>query len=178
MPRRLSRGFVGRSRVARRETLWIAAVDNGQFSTLLSNAAVFFSSLNVAALALRPFTVVRVRGLLTVKSDQIANIEQGNIAAGIAVVSDQAVAVGVTAMPTPVTESGSDLWMFHQFLTFGFVISSAVGIAAPGITQMVIDNKAMRKVAEGEDLVTLVENESTTAGCQFKLSTRVLIKLH
>ena len=31
-------------------------------------------------------------------------------------VSDQAVAVGVSAIPTPVTELSSDLWFVHQWI--------------------------------------------------------------
>ena len=67
-------------------------------------------SLNAAALALRPFTIVRSRFEVGIISDQTAATEDQLGAIGMAVVSDQAVAVGVTAVPTPITDMGSDLW--------------------------------------------------------------------
>ena len=49
-----------------------------------------------------------------VESDQSAATELfiGNL--GLAVVSDQATAVGVTAVPTPATDRGSDLWFLIE----------------------------------------------------------------
>ena len=70
-------------------------------------------SLNAAALALRPFTIVRTRFLVSVVTDQVAADELVLGALGMAVVSDQAVAIGVTAVPTPITDMGSDLWFVH-----------------------------------------------------------------
>ena len=72
--------------------------------------SVVQTSLNAGALALRPFTMVRVRGVIRLETDQLTTTEFQEIAFGLAVVSDQAVAVGVTAVPSPVSDNGSDLW--------------------------------------------------------------------
>jgi len=178
MPRPRSRFGGVRGRVARRETLWIGGVDNGFFTGLGAGATVLFGSLNAAALALRPFTVVRTRGILSVQTDQTANSEEGALAFGAAIVSDQASAIGITAVPTPITDQSSDLFFTFQFAHWGILVSSAVGIVSPTITSYAFDSKAMRKVEDGDDLVQVLENESSTAGCQFKLSLRHLLKLH
>ena len=98
----------------RRLTTWF------QFSpaetTVASGASAIVFTLNAAALALRPFTVVRSHFLIWLLSDQAASQERQMAAMGIAVVSDQAVAVGATAVPTPITEAGSHLWFLHQYI--------------------------------------------------------------
>ena len=96
----------------RRETTWFQFVPVA--STLATGGAdTLVFSLNAAALALRPFTIVRTHFELALASDQAAAIEHQIAGVGIAVVSDQAVGVGVTAVPNPITNMGSNLWLMH-----------------------------------------------------------------
>ena len=81
--------------------------------TLTASGGTILGSLNATALALRPFTIVRQHYFLMLRSDQAAAAERQFGAFGCVVVSDQAEAVGVTAIPTPITDAGSDLWMLH-----------------------------------------------------------------
>jgi len=178
MPRLRSRFTGARGTGERRKTIWVGAVDNGTFTGIGANGVLAFSSLNAAALALRPFTIIRVRGLFSVKGDQLTATESGSMAIGTAVVSSQAVAIGVTALPTPITDGSSDLWLQYQFGHWATGVSSAIGIVEPQIMSYVIDSKAMRKVEDGMDVVVTAENESGTAGVQFKFQTRLLLKLH
>jgi len=160
---------------AKRETLWAA---DTTFEVTLAGAptAVLALSLSAATLALRPFTVVRTRGFLHCQSDQAAAPETFGVGLGMAVVSDQAVAIGVTAVPTPVTDKQSDLWYVYESL-FGATIGNAfVGNMANRGVQKEIDSKAMRRVEEGQDLIVVVENE--IAGCVVTYTGRFLIKLH
>ena len=61
-------GFIVRGGKSRRESTWIAL--NTVEATLGgAPTAVLMNSLNAAALALRPFTVVRSRGTILVFSD-------------------------------------------------------------------------------------------------------------
>jgi hypothetical protein len=76
-------------------------------ATFTGTGGTIMFSLNAAALALRPFTIVRSRFTYGVISDQAASLEDQVGAVGIAVVSDQAVAVGATAVPTPITDLGT-----------------------------------------------------------------------
>ncbi len=170
------RGFTReRIRAQRRQTLWLfgATVD-----TTLSGSpsAVITTSLNAAALALRPFTIVRTRGIMHVMSDQNAADESyiGDMA--LAVVSDQAVAVGVTAVPTPLTDKGSDLFFVYEQIPGRIEVFDTTGVLEPRGQFIQWDSKAMRKVNDDQDVVSVVENE--IAGVRMITSCRMLIKLH
>ncbi len=134
------------------------------------------ASLNAAALAFRPFTVVRTRIELYVRSDQVAATEDQSGAMGMAVVSSQAVAVGVTAIPTPVTEIGSDLWFVHQTIFNAEFGDSAGGNGANRGHHWTIDSKAMRKVEDGQDVVIVIEDAGLGGGARFFIGGRMLIK--
>jgi len=170
-------GFIVRGGVKRRETLWLAYT--ATISTVALGTGQITFSLNAAALALRPFTIVRSRGLYTLASDQIANSESQYAAFGHIVVTDQASAIGVTAVPTPFTEPASD-WHVYETLGNRFVLSSAVGIDAGATMNVNYDSKAMRKVDLGEDLLQILETGPTglTEGVIIQEFHRVLLKLH
>ncbi len=168
-------GFIVRDGSRRRETVWFN-FGFTQDATAASATAVLASSLNAAALALRPFTVVRTRMIWQVESDQSAATELfiGNL--GIAVVSDQASAVGVTAVPTPATDRGSDLWfVIEQWIGLFNLIGSDV---TADVQFRPIDSKAMRKVDVGQDLVKVVEAGIGGSGCLHRSMGRMLVKLH
>ncbi len=163
-------GFVRRNSVMRRETEWISG--SGIITTMGSAQAVLVTSLSAAALALRPFTIVRTRGQISVRSDQQASIENFQCGFGIAVVSDQAVAIGVTAVPTPTTDDGSDLWLYIDR-----IMSTNVVDAGASVLRLIVDSKAMRKVNGDQDIVDVVENPVAT-GVVVSTYTRTLVKLH
>ncbi len=163
-----------RGGVMRRETLWFGAspFDQG----LAAGAAVLLSSLNAAALALRPFTLIRLRGVAQIMSDQVTADERQFGILAQAVVSDQASAIGITAVPTPVTDSGSDL--FFQFTPMISDVNFVTGTGVrPLANQYEIDSKAMRKVEDGQDIISVVEN-GAVVGSIITGFTRLLIKLH
>ncbi len=160
---------------SRRETEWIGIT--AVFPSLASSGvAALTSSLSAAALALRPFTIVRTHIAWLCQSDQVAVSEPfiGNL--GLAVVSDQATAVGVTAVPTPATEQGSDLWFLHAIWPGQMEFVTAAGFASYQPKE--IDSKAMRKVVEGQDVVMVVEAGLGGNGVDMTIAGRMLVKLH
>ncbi len=163
-----------------RETLWFSMTETR--TTLASaNSAALILSLNTAALALRPFTIVRTLMHWSIRSDQTGAGENYAAALGGAVLTDQAVAIGVTAVPTPFTDMGSDEWFLHSILDGRFMFISGIGVANDGTIPAggtVIESKAMRKVENGEDLVFVLENDSLGDGTVVYVAGRVLIKLH
>ena len=175
MANRVNRFRVHRSNIAGpvRETLWFGGTYT--ITTLAAGTPVLLTSLNAAALAMRPFTIVRTRGALLVGSDQTAAGEVQRVAYGKAVVSDQASLIGITAVPTPITDDGSDLWFVYQPLLGLFRLADATGIVQNNFQQD-IDSKAMRKVDDGQDVVTVIEN--TGNGADILAYSRLLIKLH
>ncbi len=78
---------------SRRETTWFE-FQPAEATIGTAGDSVLLFSLNAAALALRPFTIVRSRFMAAIRSDHAAAIEHQLGAVGLAVVSDQAVAVG------------------------------------------------------------------------------------
>ncbi len=170
-------GLVLRGGSRRRQTLWLADTDPTGFTLLAAGTAVLQNSLNAAALSLRPFTVVRSRGLLSIISDQQTASEEPLGAVGGIVVTDQASAAGVASVPTPSSESSSD-WFFYEYFCSTAVLLSSVGWVEPTVMNVPIDSKAMRKVDLGEDLIMVLENGNGTHGLRFQLRVKVLIKLH
>ena len=170
------RRFHGVSRRSTRETQW-GFLTPITF-TLTASGGTIGSSLNAAALALRPFTIIRTHLALHLSSDQIIATEDQVAAYGIAIVSDQASAAGVAAVPTPDTDAGSDLWFVHKYMHNRFGFADATGFARIG-TSYTIDSKAMRRVEEGQDMVTVAEvDTATSSGLQLMVAGRFLIKLH
>ena len=168
-------GFVQRGGVMRRESLWVGISHQ---NTILAAAAtaVLTNSANAALLALRPFTIVRTHLNWLVTSDQSAATENFIGSFGAAVVSDQAVAVGVAAVPTPATDQGSDLWFLYATWTGRFEL---VGTSITSdVSPQNIDSKAMRKVEDGQDVVFVAEAGLIGNGCVVHSSGRMLVKTH
>jgi len=168
-------GFVRRHGVMRRETSWVGVAGT---STALASAgtAVLFTGFGATVLALRPFTIVRTRGFFTIRSDQTAATEDYGAALGAAVVSEQALAIGVTAVPTPIADQESDLFFLYERLGASLVVADATGIDST--KSMSFDSKAMRRVEEGSDVAMSVESDAFSAGVQCLKGGRILIKLH
>ncbi len=179
MANRISRvrgPFRGR---VRRKTTWLASFDSTAITSLAPNAAAVDQAFTGAAIAaLGPSTIVRVRGMVFVTSDQTAASELTFGALGMAVVSEQARVAGLAAVPTPITEEASDLWFVHQFFGDSIGVATAIGLVGLG-TPTFFDSKAMRKL-EGDDsqaIVVLMENASATAGLEYVLKFRILVML-
>ena len=171
------RGFVrgARSRSNRRETQWLALPPT---TSTLDNSAAFVLSLTTAELALRPFTIVRTHLTILQQSDQSAAAELQVGAVGICVVSEAASGVGVTALPTPITELDSDLWLVHATMVNQFLFADATGFVSPTGLVTRVDSKAMRKVNNDQDVAVLTEGATLGEGMLITMLGRMLIKLH
>ena len=159
-----------------RETLWgdVVGTNTGIATPLVP---VLLNVTGALFLDLRPFTVVRVRGGMHLQSDQTAGAELQAINYGVAVVSDQAVAIGVTAIPTPTADAGSDAWLVYQSL----MTSHGAGTVDSEQGRFIeYDSRAMRRVEDGFQVVFVVETDiaGLTQGVNFRNRARLLIKLH
>jgi len=168
-------GLVFRGGRNRRDTVW-GLTASSLVTIAAPSTAVLAFSLNAAALALRPFTVVRHRLNWFVRSDVVTGGEAYGGSIGGCVVSDQAVAIGVTAVPTPITDQGSDLWYFYDQLYGRFAGTQVEEVGA----RKDIDSKAMRKVEEGQDMIIVLETPAAalTASMVSVIGGRFLLKLH
>ncbi len=174
MPRRFVRG-VGRGTTQRRLTAWIGFATS-EVIIASASTAIFAFSLNAAALALRPFTITRTRLFWHCRSDQVAGSETWGASLGLAVVSDQASAIGITALPTPVTDIGSDLFFTFAENYGRFIIGTASSLEAG--RNVMIDSKAMRKVNDDQDVIMTLETLSFSVSALSIVSGRMLLKLH
>jgi len=168
-------GFILRGGVRRRESLWVGG---SAVAVVLSGPAVTSLThvMNAAFLALRPFTIVRTRGMWLCQSDQVAASESFIGNQGHCVVSDQAVAGGVGVIPTPATERGSDLFFVHQSWVGGVDL---VGTSwAADLTPQHYDSRAMRRVDDDSQVVVTVEAGLIGTGVLITNTFRRLIKLH
>ncbi len=161
-------------RAPKRTMVWIGA--NGGISTIAAGTNTLIASLNAAALAVRPFTIVRTRIECALMSDQAAVTETPTGQFGIIVVSEQAIAIGATAIPNPTDDADGD-WHVHQPVLNRFVFLSAVGVdqSIGGIVRT-IDSKAMRRVGINKDLAFMFDM-GVPVGGDFWFSGRFLVKL-
>jgi len=119
-------------------------------------------------------TILRVVGSFGIASDQVAASELQLGAVGMCVVTDAAVAVGITALPDPVTDAGDDVWFFYKSFSFSFEVISAVGIR-PDMTHMLeFDQKAKRIVHSGQSVVIVASNAHATNGYNISFNSRIL----
>ena len=136
--------------------------------------AIRFTAATLATIA--PGTIVRVRGMVNVYSDQQAATEHQVGAFGMGLVNEVAGALGVTGLPGPSTDALWDGWFVHQFITQRFNFGDDTGLQPHMGTQYVIDSKSMRKFESDESLVFMVENTSSTQGFEIQAGFRILVK--
>ncbi len=170
-------GFVLRQGGKRRETTWIGGtmVESTYAS---ASAGSIITSLSAGALALRPFTVVRTRGLLAIRSDQFAVTEDYSAAYGECVVSDQASAAGFASVPNPDSDNDSEFWFVMEYLFGHQSVTTDIGRFLTMSQHAVIDSRAMRKVQEGEDLLQVGQATALSLGVILTSFARTLVKLH
>ena len=169
-------GFVRREGRMRRETLWVPIPPVSTNITGSGTSLIYTAS--AAEQALRPYTIVRTHLFLEFESDQLAATEDWWAAIGFAVVSDQASAIGVTAVPTPITDLGSDAWYLHQFGKGAILFGDLTGFQASTGKQVQVDSKAMRKVEDGFDNIVTIESFTGFSGVAVATAGRQLLKLH
>jgi len=158
---------------SRRETSWLNIP--AASATMAAVGGTIMASLTVPEKARRPFTIVRTYLEVMVSTDQLGADEFQIAAVGLAVVSDQAEAIGITAIPTPASDADSDLWFLHQWVMADFAFLDATGTQNVG-NHYSIDSKAMRKVNDSQDVVVVAEFDAASFGLTVRLAGRILIK--
>jgi len=172
----VARRFAGRGRTFSRgpvrQTQWVSSADRTAVVALAAATSLLDQSLSPAD---QPETIVRVRGLLTVFSDQNIASENPFGALGFNIVSAEALAAGAASIPAPYSNGGDDGWFVHQYFAAPVRFADATGFG--NITQsFAFDSKAMRKLSPDDRMVVMVENASAVHGLQFLLDFRILLK--
>ena len=82
----------------------------------------------------------------------------------------------MASIAAPYVESGED-WLYHQYWSANLSIGGTVGLTQT-VSYYDIDSKSMRKVVNGDVIVTILENKSAAHAAAYVLNTRILVKLH
>ena len=171
---RRSRGPIRFVRPAPRTKMWIGM---GVGSTAVpGSSATLVTTLTAGALLLRPFTVLRTRGIYNFRSDQIVASEAPAGDFGFLIVTDTAAALGITAIPNPVDEPEA-AWFAVQQMQAHFRLLSSVGFETATGREYTVDDKSMRKVGPDDNLVGVFGNSTAVGGTLFTAGRR-LIQLH
>ena len=161
---------------SRRKTAW--GVGPQEPGASISTAGLTLWQLGSQALA-DGLTVARVRGELMVNQTATTTIGDGfrSVVHGICIVSENAFGIGITAVPTPLTDMAWDGWLWHHMEagTRGFSVTE-LGVTPSESYRVVIDSKVMRKTRASDVLigVTEVGTEVGTATLVLQAITRVL----
>jgi len=172
-----ARTLVQRPRSQKRKAFWIGLGGVTGTTGVAASTTLLHASLNAAALALRPFTVVRSVGSLYISSDQSAATEQVLGAFGNAIADDRAVSVGATAIPRPYTDISDSDWFQWGSFSSRFTFKDATGFQGVQVQRVDWDQKGQRKIALGSDIIQVIENISGL-GLVFIWTQRLLCLAH
>ena len=170
-----------RARSQRRSVAW-GLGPGGNVNTPLAASGSAILGSGVTLVAEEKATIVRIRGNAQVfLSGATSAIDGFHCALGLGICTNDAFAIGVTAVPDPIESADWDGWMYHRF----FDIHSSLGGLTEGeamygstVFQWEVDTKAMRKFQENMTLFAIVEvTETGVANFNMFFDSRVLIKL-
>ena len=148
--------------------------------SLTSISTTSFVILGSGIILLIPgLTVVRIRGELTLRFTSAGAADNGiSFTYGIGIVSADAFAVGVTAIPNPQDDMEWPGWMWHGFTTFRAASATLADVGSASVVRIPVDVKAMRKLGENEILFAALDaDESGTATATASFDSRMLVKL-
>ena len=174
---RSSRGF-SRAVSLRRKTAWEDG-PGGTLSTVKSTGGPIILGTG-AQLLQDGLTVVRLRGKFRMFIAAATTAGDGHVGAfGINIVKGPAFAIGVTAVPTPITNQDSEDWLFWMPLQLGASFATeGWGNAGSDFEDWMVDTKSMRKLELGDVIYASVETVLTgTASTRLYFDSRILLKL-
>ena len=177
--RALSRGGLIRGSVRRKSSWEEGPGSQTVLTTTASAAAVVGSGLQLLVDGL---TLVRLRGQFT-SFLSIAGAAGDNFvgAFGVGIATDQAFAIGVSALKIPITDQDWDGWLYWQAIQL-IAAEPTEQFGNAGTASMVVqvDSKAMRKVNLGDTVYGVIEVVEGGGGGSTILSffdSRLLFKL-
>ena len=163
--RRMARRPVGRARPGRPGT-WARLVD-AEILTAATKTLMAVATLSTSFNE----TVRRVIVDAVVQSDQVSASERFQVAMGMCVVSDAAIAAGAASLPGPLTDLDDDLWFFwtafHGNVSVGATALNVQNLAQPSRH---VESRAMRRVVEGQQVAIMAEAGAVGVDLLYSLS--------
>ena len=123
-------------------------------------------------------TLLRTRGTFQFLLTSATSAGNGFTGAvGIGVFSDQAFTAGVASMPSPVSESFSNVWLWHTYFSCLAGVAGGLGGGPEGNFRIQIDAKAMRKFDANQVMACVLEvSEKGTATAEVHMDSRILFQ--
>ena len=165
MPRfRRSGSFGGRSPAPRRQIFNTGITGEVDGLTTVVGVAKVVGSVGIAS-GEAPVTLVRTRGRWNLSLAAVSAVGIDRCVMGIIKVSTDAFAIGVTALPGPLSDVEND-WLLWQPLINAHI--SVTGDQFNGDIES-FDSRGMRKLKEGDVLAVMFEMESDVAGTVYDI---------
>ena len=160
----------------RRLTEWVGMLIT-QPITIVGSTTNLVGELTQADLSvLTPCTLIRVRGALQFTHQSRTVGHDPNGAFSISIVKENARAIGITAIPSPVSDLGDDTFLLWE--PWALAMRSA-NEGQPLHQRIPIDGKAMRKIEDGDGLVVVCQNGAPGGqNAQLMYALRFLFLLH
>jgi len=158
---------------SRRKTTW-GGIHSLAYTTIAAGTNVLLAFFSAAGLVNVPrSTLIRVRGVVSVRSDQSIGVEAPMGAFGIALANENARVAGAASLLGPITDSSADEWQTWQ----GLFPPGLVTTNMSDVREYMIDSKGQRKLSDLESIVVMVENASATIGMEIAVQLRFLFLL-
>ncbi len=159
----------------RRKSGWSVGPGGTAVTSVASSTAILVGGGIIATID--GLTAVRIRGhaLFTLTSNTSAQDGfQG--AFGIGIVELPAFTAGIGSVPTPITEQGSENWLYWTAVSLRGAAASSASLDGHGsIQRWDVDTKAMRKTDTAQVVYAALEVvEVGTAAAQFWFDSRCL----
>jgi len=151
----------------RRLTQWVAPANQG-FVNVASAGATLISSFAPD----EGMTIVRSRGMVSVRATSLASTIDIVGAYGEAIVTNEAFAAGVGSIPEPFTDADWGGWLVWRSFSYSWLASSA-DIQTSEVFE--VDSKAMRKIGPNDVLVGIAESQ--VGAYSISSPVRTLVKL-
>ena len=158
----------------RRKTAWNAG-PGGITTRAISAPGASFVGQSIQAVG-EGLTIARIRGRLSwylTLATSVSDGFQGSFGIGIA--SLAAVTAGVGSVPTPITEQGSENWLYWTPLSVHGAVVSSTALGEETKETIEIDTKAMRKFPTDLAIYAILELvETGVATADLHFDSRVL----
>ena len=141
----------------KRQVTWVGPADQG-FVAVATGAKVILASFDPVSFGMDKPTVIRTRGQVAVRPE-ITTADLDLVGAiGLGIVSDEAFAAGVAAIPGPFDSADWDGWFVWQSFSYNYEFIDGTGFNF-SVWNFEVDSKAMRKVSDGETMVVVIESQ-------------------
>jgi len=174
-PRGLSRGQ--RPDLATRRNLQWTEGPGGNTVTTITTSSTTILGAGLLAIA-DVFTIRRLHGFLTLQLNVVGAVGDGfHYAIGYGVVTQDAFAVGVSAMPNPLDDIDWG-WMWHRLgAVHAITATIADGVNAAGVQERIqVDGEAMRVLGSNDVVFCSIQTqEAGTSELDVFMDSRLLL---